>query len=90
MEEILRKIEELKKVTLLNQKDALSVDDVVLMTGLSKGYIYKLCHGNKITYYRSRGGKYIYFKKEDVLDWMFDTKVGSVYDIIANEVMKRR
>lgn len=81
MEEILRKLDEIKAITLLSQKDALTVDDVVYLTGLSKGYLYKLCQANKIPYYKSSGGKYIYFKKEEVNEWMLDSKVYSVKEI---------
>lgn len=89
MEEILRKLDELKAIALLSQKEALTVDDVVYLTGLSKGYLYKLCQANKIPYYKSKGGKYIYFKKEDINDWMLDSKVFSVVEI-ATKVKELR
>lgn len=82
MEElILLRLEELKAISLLSQKDALNVKDVVCLTGLSKGYLYKLCQNNEIPYYKSRGGKYIYFAKSDVIDWMLDSKVESKREI---------
>lgn len=89
MDEILAKLEEIKAISLLSQKDALSVIDVVYLTGLSKGYLYKLCQKNEIPYYRSKGGKYIYFRKDDVYAWMLDSKVESVKEITERVRMAR-
>ena len=50
-------------------KNVLSVDDVALITGLSKNYIYKLTSSRQIPYYKPNG-KLMYFDKKEIEDWM--------------------
>ena len=54
----LNNIEEL----LLTQKTVLKLDEVILLTGLSKSYMYKLTSTGGIPCYKPQG-KHIYFKK---------------------------
>ena len=74
-----KKFEELSKkltsITLIQQKEALDIEDAALLTGLSKAYLYKLCQSNSIPHYKSKGGKKIYFKKSELNEWMLGIKV---------------
>lgn len=74
---IKKEIEELKKLTLLGAKNALTMDDVAALTGLSKSHIYKMVCAKKIPYYKSGGGKINYFKKQDVENWCFAHRVAT-------------
>lgn len=73
--ELYRKLEEIKAVNLLTIKEALTMDDAVTLTGLSKSYLYKLCQNSKIPHYKSHGGKFTYFRKSELNDWMLHTQV---------------
>lgn len=85
---ILEKLEEIKAVTLLGCKDALTVKDASMLTGLSIQYMYKLVQGREIPHYRSKGGKIIYFDKKELNQWMMSTKVRTKKEI-DNEAVKR-
>ena len=71
MNEVLKELRELKELTLLGVKKALTVKDVATLTGLSKAYIYKLVMKREIPFYKSGGGKITYFNADDVQKWMF-------------------
>ena len=70
-EKILAELGELKKLTLLSVKKALTTTDVANLTGLSKAYIYKLVMKREIPFYKSDGGKTTYFNVDDIHKWMF-------------------
>lgn len=77
MEEILKKLEELQKLTLLSGKQVLNVDEVVALTGLSKSTIYKKTMAREIPYYRPDNGKQIFFRKGELEDWLTRNRIGS-------------
>ena len=66
---IFKELQELKKLTLLGTRKALTMDDCSLLTGLSKKYIYNLVHKKEIPYYKGAGGKLTYFNKQEIEDW---------------------
>lgn len=82
--EVLTKLQELEKLVLLSAdnlanieklaligaKEALNVEDLALLSGLSKSHIYKLIWAKKIPYYKSEGGKLVFFKKSEVENWL--------------------
>lgn len=80
MEEIvLKQLAEIRNFSLLAAKNVLDLDDVVLLTGLSKGYIYKLTCKKEIPYYKPNG-KLIYFDRQEVEKWMKQNRVNSVVE----------
>lgn len=80
MEEIvLKQLAEIRNFSLLAAKNVLDIDDVVLLTGLSKGYIYKLTCKKEIPYYKPNG-KLIYFDRQEVEKWMKQNRVNSVVE----------
>lgn len=80
MEEIiLKQLADIKLYSLLAAKKVLDVNDMVLLTGLSKGYIYKLTCKNEIPYYKPNG-KLIYFDRQEIEDWMRQNRVASVVE----------
>lgn len=80
MEEIiLKQLAEIRNFSLLAAKNVLSMDDVVLLTGLSKGYVYKLTCKKEIPYYKPNG-KMIYFDRQEVEEWMKQNRVNSVVE----------
>ena len=72
----LNNIEEL----LLTQKTVLKLDEVILLTGLSKSYLYKLTSTGGIPCYKPQG-KHIYFKKTEVEDWLLQNRKATITEI---------
>ena len=65
-----KKINLVYRQKLQEVKIALSMNDAVLVTGLSKSHLYKLVFEKKIPYYKSPGGKLTYFHRDELNDWM--------------------
>lgn len=68
---------EIKRNTLLAAKNVLTLDDVALLTGLSKNHLYNLTSRNEIPYYRPRG-KQIYFDRAEIEAWMKRNRVNAL------------
>ncbi|GHT20546.1 hypothetical protein AGMMS4957_07780 [Bacteroidia bacterium] len=79
--QILEELQALKNLTLLTAKQALTMNDASLLTGLTKSHLYKLVSGKKIPYYKSAGGKITYFDKGELTDWMLQHRVKTVDEI---------
>lgn len=75
MENFKNELQELKQLVLLGAKNVLSMNDVSLLCGVSKGTIYNLVSKKKIPYYKSEGGKLTYFKKEEIENWLCAKRV---------------
>lgn len=69
MEQIILKLEELKKITLL-QKEVLTIEEVSLYTGYTVDYLYKLIHLKEIPYHKPPNGRRLFFKKEELINWL--------------------
>lgn len=75
LEKLHQDVAELKGL-MLAQKEVLDIDELALYSGLSKTYIYKLTHSNKIPFYKP-GGKKIYFKRSEVDNWLLSNRVST-------------
>lgn len=82
IEQRLERIEHLieQSTLLLAGKDVLNVAEAAVYTGLSKDTIYKLVSEKKIPYYKSEGvrtagGKYNYFVKAELRDWLTKRRI---------------
>lgn len=75
---IIKSLDEIRQLTLLSAKSALTMDEVAMLTGLSKSYIYALCCKKQIPHFKSNGGKITYFKKEEVESWMLANRVTTI------------
>lgn len=63
-------LQELRQLVAANNKTILSVDDLHILTGYSKSHIYKLTWSKRIPYYKSAGGKMVFFKREEIDNWL--------------------
>lgn len=68
-------MQELKQLAVLGAKNVLNMDDVCLLSGLSKSHLYKLVWSKKIPYYKSEGGKITYFNKQEIENWLMAYRV---------------
>ena len=73
--ELKKEVQELKQFTLLNSKRVLTMQDAVLITGLSLSCLYKKTHKKEIPFWKSSGGKLIYFDKEEIESWCLSQRV---------------
>ena len=72
--QILERLVRIETLLITRDKDALTLDEVALFTGLSKSYIYKLTSSNKIPFYK-RNGKNLYFSKKEIEEWLLQNRV---------------
>lgn len=56
------------------EKKMLSIDDVSVLTGLSKSYLYKMTCSHQIPYYKPNG-KLMYFDKTEIEEWMRQNRI---------------
>lgn len=82
MNEVLEQLQELKQLAVLGAKTALTMNDVVLLTGLSKSHLYKLVWSKKIPYYKAaEGGKMTYFNKQEIENWLLAYRVPTTEEL---------
>lgn len=65
-------------------KEALSFKEALALLDVSASMLYKLTHQRVISFYKPNG-KLIYFKREDLMNWMLSNKQSSNEEI-KNEV----
>jgi excisionase family DNA binding protein len=75
LEVIQSELQEIKQLTVLGAKKALTMTDASLLTGLSKSHIYKCVCRKAIPYYKGSGGKLTYFDKDELNGWMLQHRV---------------
>jgi len=74
-EKVLSELQEIKRLTLLGAKRVLTMNDLSLLTGLSKSYLYKKVSDRKLPHWKSEGGKLTYFEKSEVEAWMLKHRI---------------
>lgn len=82
-EKVAKKMEAMRVSGYLLNKNVLGIDDVVVLTGLSKSHIYKLTSSRQLPCYKPNG-KLMYFDKAEVEEWMRQNRV------ITNEEAKQK
>jgi excisionase family DNA binding protein len=50
------------------------IDDVVSLTGYSKGTLYIMVHKKQIPFHKVAGRRRLYFNKSEIISWMTGTK----------------
>lgn len=61
-------------------KEILTFQEALALLGISASMLYKLTHQRAIPFYKPNG-KLIYFKKEDLINWMLSNKQPSTEEI---------
>jgi len=72
---ILSELQKLTLLTMLGVKRVLTMNDVSLLTGLSKSHIYKLVCARKVPHYKSDGNKFTYFLKDEIESWLLAHRI---------------
>ncbi|MDM1399031.1 helix-turn-helix domain-containing protein [Myroides odoratimimus] len=70
---ILEKLDYLEQLIISNNKEILSVEELEKYTGFKKSYIYHLVHYSKIPYSKPNG-KYLFFQKSEIDEWLLKNK----------------
>ena len=70
------KINQILVYSLLAAKNVLTLQDVALLTGLSKSHLYKMTCTHQIPYYKPNG-KQIYFDRAEIESWMKQNRVAT-------------
>jgi len=86
MEFIQNEIKEIKELLLalnIQQKEFLTVEDATVYLQLSKSCLFKMTSNKEIPFYKP-GGKKLYFKRSELDEWVFSSKVIS-NDNLADE-----
>ncbi|CCZ37625.1 dNA binding domain excisionase family [Bacteroides fragilis CAG:558] len=78
-------LDRIEKLTLLSAKNVLCLEDVALLTGLSKSHLYKLTCSHQIPFYKPNG-KQIYFDRMEVENWMKQNRVATTDEIETKAV----
>ena len=77
MNELIKRLDRLEVLTLLAAKSVLTLEEVCLLTGLAKSTVYKMTANRVIPHYHAEGGKHLYFKKDEVEEWLTRNRVSS-------------
>jgi len=74
---------------LVNANDPMDIKALSAYLKTSPSAIYKFTSEGSIPHYKN--GKRLYFKKEEINDWIFTTKVNTTYDIdkAADEYIRK-
>lgn len=91
-EELREQLNRIERYSLLAAKNVLCLDDVALLTGLSKSHLYKLTCNHQIPHYKPNG-KQIYFDRLEIESWMKQNRIATADEIeqkAANYLVKGR
>lgn len=79
-EKIIQQLNRIERYSLIAAKTILTIDEVAIITGLTKSWIYKATCAKKIPYYKPNG-KLVYFDKKEIEDWMKQNRVKTLQEI---------
>lgn len=79
--EIIERLDKIEHYSLLAAKNVLTLDDVEILTGLSKSYLYRLTSTKQIPYYKPNG-KLTFFDRKEVEEWLKQNRIESKVDAI--------
>ena len=81
MEDSLKQqLDRIERNCLLAAKNVYTLDDVALLTGLSKSHLYKMTSAMLIPHYKPNG-KYLYFDRKEIEEWMRSNRVATQDEI---------
>lgn len=78
--EIIARLDNIERLARINAKQMLNVDDLCLLTGWKRRYVYQLTSNNLIPYYKPQG-KTVYFDKKEINEWMHQNRVNAMAEV---------
>jgi excisionase family DNA binding protein len=70
-----------------NEKNILSFKESIEFMDVSKSFLYKLTSEGRINFFKPNNGK-IYFRKEDLENWMMQNEIKSVESLEKHLLIK--
>lgn len=71
--QVTERLDKLRTLALLGSKSVYDIDEASLITGMSRGYLYKLTSQRLIPHYKK--GRKLYFKKAELEQWLLEAPV---------------
>ena len=73
-------------------KEVLTSDEAAKYLGISKSALYKMTMNRRLPYYKSEGGKLIYFDRVELIEWMKAHKVATQEELEAKakEILRKK
>ncbi|MEG2309137.1 helix-turn-helix domain-containing protein [Chryseobacterium sp.] len=71
------------------EKNILSFKESIEFMDVSKSFLYKLTSEGRINFFKPNNGK-IYFKKEDLENWMMQNEVKSITSLEESTINKMK
>jgi len=75
-ERIMAELAEIKNLTLLAAKSVLTIDDVALLTGISKSTLYKMTCKKQLPHYKPNS-KLLFFNRKEIEEWAQQNRVNT-------------
>ena len=75
-EKILERLEVIERNTLLASKNVLTIDDVALLTGISKSTLYKMTCKKQLPHYKPNS-KLLFFDRKEIEEWAKQNRVNT-------------
>ena len=72
MDEVMAKLEDIRKATLLGVKEILNIEECSMLTGFTVRAIYGMTHYKRIPYSK-RGGR-LFFSKKKIEQWLSEVE----------------
>jgi excisionase family DNA binding protein len=74
---IWQRLDEIKMITTISTKKALTVEEAATYMGMDADYVRRMAKTKKIKSYRSKTGRGIYLHKADLDNWMMYREVNT-------------
>lgn len=78
---ILQELQEVKAAALMGSKEALNMAEAAALMGITKSTLYKMVARREIPHYKSRGGKFTYFRRSDLEKYALAVRVSSIDEV---------
>lgn len=78
---ILQELRELRAEAQAAARPILTIDEAAQFMGVSKSHLYKLTFEKRIPYYKSEGGRYTYFKREELVQYLTAVRVPTAEEL---------
>lgn len=73
LRQLSEKLDRIEALTLIGAKNVLDIDEAVLLTGYSKGHLYRLTCGRAIPHFKK--DRKLFFRKDELEDWMTENHI---------------
>lgn len=87
-EKLLQELQGIKEAALIGAKPILTMKEAAAFMGVTMCNLYKLVSAKRIPYYKSEGGKFTYFKRAELEQWLTAVRVPTGDELEAQAVVR--